>query len=47
MRFKLIAALAAGLLVAACESTPEVVEEDDSAGAVEVTRGDGGRGRSH
>ena len=37
MRFKLIAALATGLLVAACESTPEVAEEDDGAGAVEVT----------
>ncbi len=37
MRFKLIAALAAGLLVAACESTPEVAEEDDGAGAVDVS----------
>ncbi len=37
MRFKLIAVLATGLLVAACESTPEVAEEDDGAGAVEVT----------
>jgi peptidoglycan-associated lipoprotein len=38
MRFKLIFALAASLLVVACESTPEAVEEDDSAGqAVDLT----------
>jgi peptidoglycan-associated lipoprotein len=38
MRFKLIIALAASLLVAACESTPETVEEDESAGqAVDLT----------
>ena len=37
MRFNLIAALAAGLLLAACESTPEVAEEDDGAGVVEVS----------
>ncbi len=37
MRFNLILAMAVGLLVAACESTPETVEDDAGAGeAVEV-----------
>ena len=38
MRLKLVFALAASLLIAACESTPETVEVDDGAGqAVDLT----------
>ena len=40
MRFKLLTLLAAGLLAAACESTPETTEDDEGEGVVVVVEPD-------